>query len=109
MRPESRSTATTSAPSGGQLRRLAARRGAEIGHALARPDVQQPRRQGGGGVLGPEIALGKPGSSVMRVPAGSRAVPLGSITAPSGAAAPGFSERSSGASIRCAAAMARTA
>ncbi len=56
---------------GGKLRRLAARRGAEIGHALARPRRKQPRGQGGGGILHPEVARRRsPGFRSTRVPGG---------------------------------------
>ncbi len=44
-----------------QLRGLAAGRGAEIGDGLAGDVAEQPRRQRGGGVLHPPLALGEAG------------------------------------------------
>ena len=46
-------------PRGGQLHRLAARRGAEVQHRLALLRGQHPHRDRGGGILHPPVALGK--------------------------------------------------
>ena len=83
---------------GRELRGLAAGCGAEIGDPLARLRREQPRGQGGGGVLDPERALGEPRQLVTRVPGGKRTEPVGSTDPPSGAARAGTSVRSSGAS-----------
>ena len=57
----SRSTAVTVRTRGGELRGLAAGRGAEIGDALAGAAASRRRRQRGGGVLHPETSLVEPG------------------------------------------------
>ena len=93
---------------GGELRRLAAGRGAEIGDALAGPRGEQAGGQRRGGVLHPEAALRRnPAAPRTRVPGAKRTEPVGSSSPPGGGAAPGARVRSSGASCACASAMAR--
>ena len=65
--------------SGGKLRRLTPWRSTQVGHSLARLNVQQTRRQSGGGVLHPEQSSLEAGNSVTLVPGGKRTDPVGRV------------------------------
>ena len=93
-----------------ELRGLAAGRGAEIDHALAGDVAEQPRRQRGGRVLHPPGAVGEAGklldAALAAGAAGSRSAARGRRAARPKAPARASRVRSSGGSMRWAAAMA---
>ena len=64
-----------------ELRGLAAGRGAEIDDGLAVDVAEQPRRQRGGGVLHPPLALGEAGQHASPIRAASvRTLPVGNTS-----------------------------